>query len=345
MLARPISSPTSAWQTLSAQQAPIMDKLKGQSPYKAHSGVAVDPYGIYLVRPNEPPKGKTILVTNASDLGDIKVAPTTCQIETDLLYPAVRGKDIARWKFRTQLFVLVTNKSPRKEDQLSESEMRRLYPKAFEYLHSFKLHLLNRGKLWAFYGKDTDMSKIPSPPGDMHFQRKRTTSAKSGAPVIQMIDVPFYAMRDIGDYSFADFKVVWQMGATEIKAAVLEPQKISIGVRPVLPCTGTVSYIACESRDEAYYISACLNSSLANIFFRSFSSAGRGMGAPSILKQIELPRFNPSNPTHRKLAQLAAECHAAANSELIDERKECENKIDLTAGALWRISPEELKRL
>src|ERR1019366_4096796 len=96
--------------------------------YKAHSGVAVDPYGVYLVRLDTAPKGNTVLISNAYDLGDTKVAATTCRLETDLLYPVVRGKDIARWNHKTELFVVVANRSPRKEDQISESDMRRLHP-------------------------------------------------------------------------------------------------------------------------------------------------------------------------------------------------------------------------
>jgi len=344
-LARPIKLQTSAWQTISENQAPGLDKLKGQSIYKAHSGVAVDPYGVYLVRQIGIPAGKTILITNASDLGKTKVNSTISQIETDLLYPAVRGKDIARWKYHTEIFVLITNKSPRKEDQISEKEMRRRYPNAYEYLQSFKSPLLKRGKLWAFYGKDTDLKEIPSDLNGKYYQRKRTTSAKSGVPVVQVIDVPFYAMRDIGSYSFADYKVVWQMGASEIKAAVIEPENTTFGVRPVLPCTGTVSYVACQSHEEAFYICACPNSKLANLFFCSFSSAGRGLGAPSILKQIKLHRFSPSNPMHQELADLAAKCHSSVSCNQLDNVMELEKKIDLVTASLWGVNESELNTL
>jgi len=257
----------------------------------------------------------------------------------------VRGKDIARWSHKTELFVVVANRSPRKEDQISESDMRRLHPKTFEYFYLFKTELLHRGKLWAFYGKNTDLKEIPKHPGDGYFQRKRTTSVKSGAPVIQTIDVPFYAMRDVGDYSFANFKVVWQMGATEIKSVVLEPERTLIGTRPVLPCTGTVSYVACQSRDEAHYICASLNSDLANAFFRSFSSAGRGMGAPSILKQIKLPRFDGENAIHRKLAELSGDCHEAAISKKADVLDGLEAQVNANAARMWGVTVEEQKRL
>lgn len=343
MLAKPIGSLTSAWQTLSANQEPILDKLKGQPAYRAHRGVAVDPYGVYLVRPSDMQVGKTLLVTNASDLGDIKVDSKTVPIEMELLYPAVRGKDIVRWNYTSELLALITNKSPRKDHQIHEREMRLRYPKTFEYLLAFKSQLLKRGTLWAFYGRDTNLREVPSDSGQGYFQRKRTTSDRSGAAVVQTIDVPFYAMRDIGGYSFADYKVVWQMGASKIKAAVVGHHESVLGMRPVIPCTGTVSYVACESSEEACYITACLNSILANLFFCSFSSAGRGLGAPSILQQIRLPKFDPSNPVHSELAELAARCHVAVESGQGDVLKECENKVDLAAAALWNVSAEELR--
>ena len=337
MEARPVSHPTSPWQTARSEDVAVLDKLKGGAQYAAHSGVAVDPYGVYLLRPHRTVEN-TVLFSNAADLGDTKVESTTGRAESELVYPAVRGKDLSRWRAVVSVFVLVANRSPKKEDQVLESEMRRRYPHTYEYLSKFKRELLARGKLWAFYGKDTDLTRVPPDAENRYYRRKRTSSNRDGSRrTIQLVEVPFYAMRDVGPYSFADYKVVWQMGAAKIKAAVLEPMETEWGTKSILPCTGTVSYVACRSLAKANFLCACMNSDLANLFFASFSSAGRGMGAPSILKQIMIPTFEQTNPLHRLLSDQSVVCHQAAGQGDIETVQAAEAKIDQATARLWGV--------
>ncbi|HJP92338.1 MAG TPA: N-6 DNA methylase [Pyrinomonadaceae bacterium] len=338
--ARPVSQITSPWQTAKGEDMPTLEKLKGTSYYTAHSGVAVDPYGVYLIRPNDV-VGNQVLFANAADLGDTPVEMITATVESDLVYPAVRGKDLSRWRSMVEIFVIITNHSPKKEDQISEAEMRREYPHAYEYLNRFKRQLLSRGKLWAFYGKDTNVTKIPADAESRYYRRKRTSTNRAGKQrIVQLIEVPFYAMRDIGPYSFATHKVVWQMGASRIKAAVLVPISTEWGLRPILPCTGTVSYVACSSLAEAHFLCAFMNSELANLFFSSFSSAGRGMGAPSILKQIQIPAFKQSEKLHRFLSGQSAICHAAGLKRDIETIRKAEAKINEAVASIWHVNAE-----
>lgn len=136
MIARPVNEPTSPWQTLLTSQATAMEKVKGVCSYVGHSGIAVDPYGVYLLRLQGTELGsRYTTVSNATDLGDIKVQPQTSSVESSLLFPAVRGKDIRPWHAAVSLWVLVTNRSPRKEDQIPEATMRRDFPRAFSNLN------------------------------------------------------------------------------------------------------------------------------------------------------------------------------------------------------------------
>jgi hypothetical protein len=84
---------------------------------------------------------------------------------------------------------------------------------------------------------------------------------------------------------------------------------------------------------------------LANAFFRSFSSAGRGMGAPSILKEIKLPRFDNKDVTHQKLAELSGECHEAAVSKEADVLERLEAQVSLNAARLWNVTSMQQKNL
>jgi len=42
---------------------------------------------------------------------------------------------------------------------------------------------------------------------------------------------------------------------------------------------------------------------------KSFSSAGRCFGTPSVMEHVSIPKFDPKNPLHQKLAEVSKKCH------------------------------------
>ena len=343
-IANPVdaNSPTSPWLSATASQTKSFQNLRGKSDYVAHSGVAVDPYGVYLVRILRKISSSEVLVENMPELGKTKINKVALPVDFRFIFPAVRGKDIAKWSFQTKCCVVVPNKSPKNEDQIPEKLMRENFPSTWEYLYSFKELLLSRGKLWAFYGKDLPPDELPPSDTEMvdlqqYFRKKRTSSARSKGSRYQRIDVPFYAMRDIGEYSFAPYKVIWQMGASKIKAVVLESIVVEGRALPVLPCTGTVSYVAFSNAQEAHYFCAIINSRIVDEYVSSFSQAGRGMGAPSILSRINIPRYNSGSATHFALSIGSSNCHKAAMMKNQTSLQSEEASVEKSVQALWQL--------
>ncbi len=116
--------------------------------------------------------------------------------------------------------------------------------------------------------------------------------------------------------------------------------KIGIG-------TDTTSLIPFEDADEAHYVCALINSSLIGAFIRSFSSAGRGFGAPSIINHISLPPYAPSNPLHKTLSTFSKQAHQLAVQRKIKEVdiRQVEKEIDRQAARIWGLTDSELARV
>jgi len=145
----------------------------------------------------------------------------------------------------------------------------------------------------------------------------------------------FYAMYGIGEYSFARYRVVWKRMASRLQATVLSAIRTPFGTKPLIS-TDTTSLFALKSKEEAHYLCAIVNSQILNSFIQSFSSAGRGFGAPSVMKNIALPKFQPKEALHRRLANVSMKAHklVAQGKDLDPERREIDGLVE----ELWNIN-------
>ncbi len=156
----------------------------------------------------------------------------------------------------------------------------------------------------------------------------------------------FYSMYGIGTYTFAPYKVVRRRMANDLVAAVSSTfatpfgDKIGIG-------TDTTSLIPFEDEAKAHYVCALINSSCVGAFIRSFSSAGRGFGVPSIINHIALPSYTPSNPLHEALCTLSRQAHRLATQGKVYEKelRLVEQEIDRHAARLWGMTDSELAQI
>nr|CAI64106.1 hypothetical protein [uncultured archaeon]CAI64243.1 hypothetical protein [uncultured archaeon]CBH36627.1 hypothetical protein BSM_01040 [uncultured archaeon] len=161
----------------------------------------------------------------------------------------------------------------------------------------------------------------------------------------------FYTMYGIGEYTFAPYKVVWKRMASDLEAVVLSKVKTPIGEKDVIP-TDTTSLIPFKNEEEAHYVCAILNSSPVRFCVRSYSSAGRGFGAPSIIKHFGIPKYEKNNEGQRKLSELSKKAHGLAKQqyeqkdlEAQEELREVEEEVDRAIAGLYGIMDEELEEV
>ncbi len=297
-LAHPLSTPTGPWQTRVAG-APSVFPLNGRGHYKPMLGANANPYGVFWLEIIGTPSGGLVTARNLAEMGKKDVAGITALLETELIHPAVRGRDVARWHTRPGVHVLVVQ-DPQTRSGYPEETLRLKWPAVWDYVSRFRRELVSR----ALYRK-------------YHLEAGR----------------PFYSQFNIGSETFLPFKVVWKRMSNDLTAAVISSAGGPLGAKLVLPLE-TTGIIGCRREDEAHYICAVLNSRPARDFVRSFSAAGRGFGTPSVVRHLDLPRFDDANPCHRRLAGLSAELHRIRKGATEEGMFNLEAEIDGAIPAL-----------
>ncbi|MEA2051204.1 MAG: N-6 DNA methylase, partial [Euryarchaeota archaeon] len=354
MQAKPIGKSTSSWQTFEAKSESLLDALQGESLYKARVGSRIDPYGVFYIKINRDFADGTILAENLPELGKRKISKVEERIESDLVFPAVRGRDIKRWRTEPEVYALIVQ-DPKKRVGYEEEWMKINLPRTFGYLHRFKELLLSRPNYWKYFSKESIDNKDVSEKLKEHhkYVRPLGKKARNGKElyVFQVSNAPFYTMFNIGEQSFAPYKVVWKRMANDLEAVVLSKVKTPIGEKDVIP-TDTTSLIPFTSEEEAHYVCAILNSAPVRFCVRSYSSAGRGFGAPSIIKHFGIPKYMKGNESHQEISELSKKAQGLTERyyeqkdlDARDELKEVEEEIDKVVAGLYEITDEELEEV
>jgi len=274
--------------------------------------------------------------------------------EPNSVFPAVRGRDIKRWWAEPEIYTLIAQ-DPKRRVGYEEEWMKINLPRTFAYLHRFKELLLSRPNYWKYFSKESVDSKDSSEKLKEHHKYVRALGkrVRNGKElyVFQVSNAPFYTMFNIGEQSFAPYKVVWKRMASDLEAAVLSRVETPIGEKDAIP-TDTTSLIPFTSEEEAHYVCAILNSSPVRFCVRSYSSAGRGFGAPSIVKHFRIPKYVKGNESHQEISELSKKAYGLAKRyyeqkdlEAREELKEVDGEIDKVVAGLYGITDDELEEV
>jgi hypothetical protein len=212
---------TSSWITGRRRALRALHNVLGESPYEAHEGSNTGgANGIYWVEiVGERPGGLSIIV-NITEGARRAIPKTQAAIETELLYPLLRGRDVARWGAVPSIHILMAQ-DPETRRGIAVEKMEKKFPKAHSYLTKFE-KMLRARPAFKRYFRDTD---------------------------------PFWSMFNISPFTFSPWKVVWREQASTFTAAVIGPHER----RPVIP-DHKLMMVAAASHGEAHYLCAALNS-------------------------------------------------------------------------------------
>ncbi len=90
------TKPSSPWLTLPVKALKGVQKATGESDYKAYAGCCTWLNGVFWVQIlNKLPDG-SLLIRNLNEIGKIKLDGVEAVIESDLVYPLLRGRDVLR---------------------------------------------------------------------------------------------------------------------------------------------------------------------------------------------------------------------------------------------------------
>jgi hypothetical protein len=313
--------PETPWMIISEKAYNTLEKVIGESPYRAYEGVNMGGLdGAYYIRILSIQTKNLVLIENLFDIGKKKVKRVESVVEGDLIYPIIRGREVKKWYGTYSSYVILpTNKNG---ENLTESIMKVKFPKTYKYFLEFKKDLEERS-LYKLAGKD----KI------------------------------WYGLYvNIGDYTFTPYKVVWKniagkiSGKAEFSATVLTPANDKfLGVKVIIPNV-KLMLIPFEDESEAYYVCSVLNSSVVQLIVSSYVIE-TGIST-HITKNVYIPKFNPKNKLHIKLSDLSKKAHELAkkyyeqnDEDAKKELEKIEEEIDKTVAEIYGITDEELEEI
>ncbi len=301
--ARPSSSQLTSFWVIRDQDAQRINTAVTSEKYRPRRGVETTLEAVFRVRPISVLPSGEVLVQNVLERAKRLVPQVSVRIEPDLLHPYVAGTSIARWRAWPAGVYLLTHSAATGMKPISRHTMQTKYPLTYSYLKHFQKQLEGRS-LHKRWGGDNE----------------------------------FYAMYDIGPYTFAPWKVAWKRTTRNFEACVLGSLPIAeCGVERMAIPNGKVMIIPFQDEDEAHFVCALLNSAIA----RSEINASISSEAHrDIINVVSIPPFSAKDPLHRRLTSLSRKAHAKAASG--NELTTVELEVDRTAAELWGISDSAL---
>ena len=119
--------------------------------------------------------------------------------------------------------------------------------------------------------------------------------------------------------------------------------------KTIIPNTKVV-FVAVDNLDEAHYVAGVLNSSIVQLVVTSYTIE-TGISS-HVLKNVFVPKFEPSNTLHERVAALSNSAHALAkqyyeknDSDAGAKLEETEKRLDVTVAELYGITEFELDHI
>ena len=298
--AHPVDGEGSPWAILPPGRFAAVARLRGRSPgVRGRKGITTDLNAVYFVNVDAV-NGKNGLVrvttrpqTGKTDIGGAR----SFWIEPTLLYPLLKGAadfETCYTKPRHRLFAFVPNHGIRRQDHHeAEEHMARSCPRTEDYFRAYERWL-----------------------------RKRSTWRK------RMPGAPFYAVYNVGRYTFAPYKVLWAEQSRTFKAAVATGAETPlVGHRPYVP-DHKIFFVEFADAAPAYFLCGLLSSSLVREFVESHTIA---IQVGNIFKHMRLPSFDPSVEDHALLSDLVERAHGepveAARRALVQDARGVADRV------------------
>lgn len=281
--ATPVGVEGSPWAILRPGRFQAVSAITGRSTWvQGRKGITADLNGLYFL-PIHSENARTGLVQVSSrpeagktDIGQAK----SFWIEPSLLYPLIKGaSDFEECYLNPEhgLYALVPNTGIKKENyESAETKINADCPNLKRYFKSYEKSL-----------------------------RGRSTWSK------RMKNAPYYAVYNVGEYTFAPYKVIWAEQSSQFCAAVAAQAQVPLlGMRPYVP-DHKIFFVDFQEELPAYYLCGLLNSSLVKEFVESHNIS---IQVGDIFKHMSLPPFNRQEETHRQLASLVRRAHSQSDS-------------------------------
>lgn len=220
-------------------------------------------------------RGSLFIGNRPEDGDDHSVEQVQQSIESDYIYPLLRGKDVKKWVAQPSNFVLIPHDA---SNPTSPTPLDEMPHKTQEFLTRFQSKLSTRKKFRNF------------DPSQEHW----------------------HGLYSVLEATFSPYKVVWREMASGAVAATASNSELPTGVKKTIVPDHKLFIIPCSSQTEARFICGIFNSSIADYLIRSYAIA-TGIST-HVLDRLPIPRFQSSNKTHVNISDVARRCEQEARA-------------------------------
>jgi methylase of polypeptide subunit release factors len=306
----------STWLTGPEKAFPILRKVVGDRSDKimnrTYAGSCTWLNGVYWVELVKE-TGKRVVVRNMGSVGKKKIDNVTAAIEDEYLFPLLRGRDVHAWQATPSAGIIIPHEKTSFGEPIPQDELKRKSPLTFQFFNQFKSQLRSRSGYKQLHGERDE----------------------------------FYVVGNLGKYTLSPYKVVFKELTEIFQCAVVGPESAYTGTpRPIIP-DHKLLFLACDAREEAYYLAGVLNSIPVRAALYSASVGVQTQSYyPTDVSRVRLPDFNERDDIHQEIGKLSRLCHrAAARNALAATPSEEELELSAMVSKLWGISRSEQKQL
>ena len=240
----------------------------GKHEYVARKGITTDANGIFFVRVLDSDQATGFCqIENDPSLGRREdIARISARIETDHLFPLLRGRGVSAFKAMADpdYCALVPQRGMHGNPALQTEA-----PGCFRYLNRFRRILKQRSSF-------------------RRFQKKQA----------------WWSLWSTGAYSFAEYKVAWrEMSGGRFAAAIVAPIRHPHLGNKLVVLDHKLYFVPCHSLQEAAFLTALLNAPVISEAISAYA-AQLSLGV-SVVEYLALPTFSSRDATHHALASLA----------------------------------------
>jgi hypothetical protein len=317
-LATPVepSHPESPWLTAPKNVLSDLQKVVGDQRdaiiQRSYAGSCTWLNGVYWADEISS-SAKGVIIRNRGDCGRKKVRTIESSIESSVLFPLLRGRDLKAWCAEPSGLIIVPHRPDDFAAPISVGDMKQKYPRAYDYFLQFEKDLKKRSGY-----------------KQLHKSRKE-----------------FYVMGNVGNYTLEPYKVAFKDLTEFFQCAVVRPHLID-GKReaPVVP-DHTVLFLNGRNPDEAYFFAGVLNSipSRVALYCQSVGVQTQRYFTVDIAR-VRALQFSAHDAVHKRIADLSKKCHDLACSGKHPETLlSMELELAERCAELWGIGKNALKAI
>lgn len=278
----PVGEEGSPWAILSPGRWSTVSSLSGTSDWVAgRKGITADLNGVYFVPIEEILTNGLVKIKTRPEAGKRDIGPArSVRVEADMLFPLIKGAsdfEACYLKPTHNLFTFVPNNGITQKAYTDSLQRINNLPKTKAFFSSFRGILESRS---------TYKGRMPG--------------------------APYYAIYNVGDFTFKPWKVVWAEMSGSFSAAVAGSGEVPhIGSRPYVP-DHKVYFVAFDEAAPAYFLCGILNSQIVREYVESHNIS---IQVGNIFKHMSLPKYDQNDNSHSNLVELVQQAHNEHNKE------------------------------